>query len=224
VTPDHYETIHETVRCLVAQTVRERLEVVIVAPSAGSLGMDARELRGFAGSVVVEIGEVTSTGSAIAAGVHRASAPVVAYAEEHTYPDPRWAEALILAHRQGWVAVGGMVANANPGSLTSWANLFSDFGPWVEPSPARETSTLAAHHTAYNRAVLLEYGTELAAMLETEAVLHRDLRARGRRAPPLPGTRSGLALGAGPSRERGRLPVGASHVSSTRTPGMSRRR
>jgi hypothetical protein len=124
---------------------------------------------------------VTSTGAAIAAGVQRASAPVVAYAEEHTYPDPGWAEALILAHRQGWTAVGGMVANANPGSLTSWANLFSDFGPWVEPSPARESGALAAHHTAYDRAVLLEYGADLAAMLETEAVLHRDLRGRGRR-------------------------------------------
>jgi hypothetical protein len=190
VTPNHYEAIRKTIRCLVAQTARDRLEVVIVAPSAGALGKDGLELRGFARSVVVEIGEVTSTGAAIAAGVHRASAPVVAYAEEHTYPDPRWAEALIRAHRHGWVAVGAMVANANPGSLTSWANLLTDFGPWVEPSPARESATLASHHTAYDRAVLLEYGAELAAMLETEAVLHRDLRARGRRLYFEPAARS----------------------------------
>ena len=33
VTPDRYETIRKTIRHLKAQTVREKLEIVFVAPS-----------------------------------------------------------------------------------------------------------------------------------------------------------------------------------------------
>jgi len=130
---------------------------------------------------VVEVGAIKSTGGAIAAGVRQASAPVVAYAEEHSYPDPAWAEALIEAHSKPWAAVGAVIANANPGNMISWANLFTDFGPWVEPASAGETSRLAWHHAAYKRAILLEYGPKLQTMLETEGILHSDLRTRGYR-------------------------------------------
>lgn len=34
VTPDRYETIRQTIKHLRAQTVRDRLEVIIVAPSS----------------------------------------------------------------------------------------------------------------------------------------------------------------------------------------------
>ena len=47
VTPDHYDTIRKTLRHIRAQNVRDRLEVVIVAPSANRLGLDEAELRDF---------------------------------------------------------------------------------------------------------------------------------------------------------------------------------
>jgi hypothetical protein len=105
----------------------------------------------------------------------------VTYAEEHAYPAPGWAEALIKAHRQSWAAIGVGLANANPGNMISWASLFTDFGPWVEPAEAGEISHLPWHHVAYKRAVLTEYGPKLEAMLETESILHKDLQARGYR-------------------------------------------
>jgi glycosyltransferase involved in cell wall biosynthesis len=181
VTPDHYETVRKTIRYLREQTVKDRLEVVIVAPSADELGIDELELKDFPQVRVVEVDRISSTGGAIAAGLRRASAPVVAYAEEHSYPDPRWAEALIQAHRQPWAAVGGVLANANPGSMISWASLLTDFAPFMEPAVAGETDSLPWHHAAYKRAILLEYGSMLQTMLETEGILHRDLRARGYR-------------------------------------------
>jgi len=181
VTPDCYETVRKTVRHLRAQTVRDRLEIVIVAPSAHLLSLDDSELKEFFRYCVVEVGEIKSTGRAIAAGVRQAGAPVVAYAEEHSYPDPGWARALIEAHRGAWAAVGAAIANANPDNLISWASLFSDFGPWVEPARVGEVSFLAWHHTAYKRSVLLDYNSNLDDMLETEGILHRELRARGHR-------------------------------------------
>jgi glycosyltransferase involved in cell wall biosynthesis len=181
ITPDRYESIRKTIKHLRAQTVRDRLEVIIVAPSADRLDLDESELEEFLQFRVVGVGAIRSTGGAMAAGFRQASAAVVAYAEEHSYPEPRWAEALIEAHRQPWAAVGAMIANANPWSMVSWAQIFTDFGPFVEPTAPGEVDGLAWHHAAYKRAILQEYGPALDAMLETEGILHRDLRARGYR-------------------------------------------
>jgi glycosyltransferase involved in cell wall biosynthesis len=181
VTPDRYENIRKTMKHLQAQTVSDQLEIVIVVPSAATLDFDAEERAAFDRLRIVEIGEIKSTGRAIAAGVRQANAPVVTYAEEHSYPAPGWAEALIKAHRESWAVVGVAIANANPGNIISWASLFTDFGPWVEPVEAGETNHLAWHHSSYKRAVLLEYGSELDVLLEAEGILHKDLLARGHR-------------------------------------------
>src|SRR3954464_6331753 len=105
VTPDTYETVRETIKHLRAQNVKERLEIVLVAPSADALGADEKELAGFRRFSVVPVGHMRSTARARAAGVLKASAPVVAFAEDHAFPAPGWAEALINAHRKEWAAV-----------------------------------------------------------------------------------------------------------------------
>ena len=175
VTLDQYERIRKTIKHLRSQTVREQLEIVIVAPSLDKLGLDESEMKDFLQFQVVEVGEIMSTGESIAAGVHKACAPVVTYVEEHVYPEPGWAEALINAHRKPWAAVGAVLSNANPGSMISWASLFTDFGPWIDQHFAIETIGLAPHQTSYKRSVLLEYGAELGAMLEVETILYWDL-------------------------------------------------
>jgi GT2 family glycosyltransferase len=181
VTPDGYETIRTTMKHLRAQTVRDRLEIVIVAPSVDALHLDHTELQGFLRFRVVEVGEVRSIAEGNAAGVRQASAPVVALAEDHSYPDPHWAAALIRAHRRPWAAVGPAVRNANPKSVTSWADFLIAYGPWSEPAAAGEIDHLPGHNSSYKRAILLDYGPELEAMLGAESVLHWDLRARGYR-------------------------------------------
>jgi hypothetical protein len=77
VAPGSYETIRQTMEHLRAHTVRDRLEIVIVAPSADALQVDDSALKDFFRSCVVEIGPIRSTGAAIAAGVRQAHAPVV---------------------------------------------------------------------------------------------------------------------------------------------------
>lgn len=179
VTPDDYESIRMTVSHLRRQTIKHQLEVVIVAPSADNLHLDEEELKEFFSYEVVEVGELTTTGDAIAAAVMRASAPVVAYAEEHSYPGPGWAEAFVEAHREPWAGVGAVIANANPESMISWAHLYTAFGSWVAPSAGGIVNNLAWHHVSYKRALLVEYGPTLGAMLETEGILQRDLQSKG---------------------------------------------
>ncbi|HEV8713526.1 MAG TPA: glycosyltransferase [Candidatus Binatia bacterium] len=175
VTPDRYETIRKTVGYLHAQTVKDRLELVIVAPSAEQLAADDPALNDFFRFRVIAVGEISSIARAHAAGIRQASAPVVVLAEDHSFPEAGWAEALIERHRQPWAVVGPVVRNANPDSLMSWADFLLGYGTWLEPAPAGETNYLPGHNSSYKRALLLDYDRELEAMLEAEFVLHKDL-------------------------------------------------
>lgn len=181
VTPDRFQTIRRTLAALRRQTVSGALEVVIVAPSRAQLGLDESELAVFARYTVVEVGLVKSVGSANAAGIRRATAPIVALAEDHCFPDPNWAESLITTHRGPWAAVGPAVRNANPRTIVSWADLFIGYGPWLLPTVAREVDFLPGHNSSYKREVLLCYGDTLESMMDMETLLHWDLRAKGHR-------------------------------------------
>lgn len=180
-TPDRYETIRKTIRHLRTQTVRDRLEVVIVAPSKDSLALDHAELDAFAGFQVVEIGRVDSLGRGNAAGVRAATAPVVALLEDHSRPERGWAEAILAAHQDGWAAVGPVMGNPNPESPLSWADFLLAFATWWIPTPSGETDHLATHNASYKREVLLEYDRDLETLLTAEIVLQWDLCARGHR-------------------------------------------
>ncbi len=179
ITPDNYQTVRQTMRHLRAQTAREQLEIVLVCPSRAQLAPDEETLRQFQGHRIVEFDVACSTAAARSAGVRAATAPVVAFAEEHSFPQPGWAAALIAAHRQPCAGVGPAIGNANPRTLTSWANLIIEYAPWLDPVPGGPVEHLPGHNSSYKRAGLLEYGDQLEAMLDAESVLHWDLRARG---------------------------------------------
>jgi len=193
VTPARYESIRGTIGHLRAQTVRDRLEVVIVTPSADELRLDRAELAGFAGIRVVEVGAIRSLAQTYAAGIRAAAAPVVALGEDHAYPDPDWADALIRAHRRPWAAVGPAMRNANPGSAVSWADFFIAYARWMDPMAAQVIDHLPGHNSSYKRAVLLEYGPDLEPILEAESILHWDLRARGHQLYLEPGAKTSHA-------------------------------
>jgi hypothetical protein len=163
-TPDCFDTIRSLVGALHAQTAREALE-----------------LDGFICWQVVEMPNITSVAQAKAAGIRRARAPVVVLTEDHSFPAPDWAAALIEAHRRGWAVVGPAMCNANPDSYISWADFIIGYGPWFEPPAGGETDELPGHNTSYRRDLLLGCGARLEALLGAEPVLHRQLRASGYR-------------------------------------------
>ena len=179
ITPGSFEAIRKVASHVRAQNVRDRIELVIVAPSEAELAMEPAAVEGFWGWQVVEVGGIDNLGPAEAAGVYRARGPAVVYVEEHSYPAPGWAEALIRAHAAPWAAVGPAVTNANPQTMVSWLTFFLDFGEWVAPGEPGRANSLASHQTSYKRDLLLSYGERLGQMLETETALQYDLRARG---------------------------------------------
>ena len=178
---DAYPTIAATLGYLRAQTGKESIELVLVACSKQALALPENAVEGFQGCKIVEIGAFETIGQANAAGVRAASAPIVAFAEDHCFPEPGWAAALLRAHEGPWAAVGPVIANANPRSAVSWADYLIGYGPWADPTPSSEVDLLPGHNSSYKRDVLLGYGDRLEAMLASESVLHMDLRAHGER-------------------------------------------
>jgi hypothetical protein len=136
-------------------------------------------VEGFGAVRVLEVGRMVTATPGKVAAVRRASAAVIAFGEDHCFPEPEWAAALIEAHRGPWGAVGPVVLNANPTTLRSWANYIPCFGRWCEPLEAGIIDQTAWHNTSYKRQLLLEYGDRLGDFLAVEGTLFEDLRARG---------------------------------------------
>jgi hypothetical protein len=101
--------------------------------------------------------------------------------EDHAFPLPGWAAALLSAHDEDWAAVGPALLNANPATAVSWANLAIDYGPWIHPAPGGTAAYIAGHNASYKRDVLLQYGERLGGLLESESLLHGDLHKKGER-------------------------------------------
>jgi hypothetical protein len=177
---DAFDTIRKTVRHVAAQSISERIEVVVVIPRGVEVPQEDPELAPLWGVQSVEVDSIASMERARAPGIAAARAPVVVLGESHSFPEPGWAEALLAPFDEHWAAVGPAVRNANPRTPASWANLLLDYGPWLG-GERRELPDLPGHNSAYRRDLLLELGDELATLLEAEFVLHARLRAAGHR-------------------------------------------
>lgn len=181
VTPDVYETIRKTMRHVRAQSARRRLEIVIVAPAAADIVLDPADTADtFAALRVVEAGAIRSLAHGNAVGIRAATAPIVALLEDHTYPDPKWAEFTLERHREPWAAVAPLIDNPNPQSAVSWADFLLAFSTWSSPRPSGPIDHLPTHNGAYKRWVLSDYDADdLETLLQAEIVLHWDLSAKG---------------------------------------------
>ncbi len=179
ITPDCYQTVRRVVESLREQTVSSSLEILLICPAISSLEADPSDLNGFANVQFIEIGPMTSTSVARATGVHAANAPIVAFAEDHCFPDRLWAESLLRRHKEPWAGVGPIIRCANPGSVISWANLLIEYGEWLEPIADGVKSHIPGHNSSYKRSALLEYGADLAGWLEAESAMQWDMANRG---------------------------------------------
>jgi len=176
--PHRLAFVERVIAALGQQSLAGQMELVIVAehPEAG---LPASLLAPFGSVQVVARPTWTTMTEARVAGVLHARAPIVVLCEDHCFPAPGWADALVTAHQGPWAAVGPAFLNANPVTLVSWANLAIEYGPWLHPVAPGACHHVPGHNSSYKRAILLDYGTKLSEMLEAESVLHWDLQRRG---------------------------------------------
>ncbi len=177
--PQDYSAIQELVEYLRRQTVKEHLEILLVTPSVDAFDIDRTIVSEFAAVRFVPISAPISIAQARAAGIFAARAPIVVLSENHSFPAPDWAEVLIRAHQNSWIAVGPAVTSGNSKSIISWALHFIAYGQWSDPVQAGVVEDLPGHNSSYKREILIRYDSQLAALLEAETILHGDLINKG---------------------------------------------
>lgn len=176
---DSFDALRTTVEHLNAQTMAGSIELIICAPSTERARVDAEAVRALHSVRVLETGTLRETGPMRARAVREAAADIVAFAEDHCFPFPDWAEALVAAHAAPHAAVGPAVYNANPETRVSWADFVLEYGRWAAPRRRQEVELLPGHNSSYKRDILLQYGDALDGLMEAETVLFWDLRRRG---------------------------------------------
>jgi hypothetical protein len=174
---DTLATIRKTLAYFRAQTVRDRIQMVVGAPPGSDVVADAPDFAGFADVRVVEVG-ATSSRQVRMATLRAATAPIVVVGETHAFPKPDYVEKLLEAHDGPWVGVGPRVDNANPATLLSWVELFMNYGYWFEPARG-VAPDIPGHNSAYKRSVLVELGDSLERVFGHGTSLHPQLRSRG---------------------------------------------
>lgn len=180
IVTDHFNTIRRVTDCLRAQTARDRVELVVVTPSARGLELDAGATAGLAAVRVVER-PIDPMPPARAAGVRAASAPLVFLGETHSYPHPEFAATVMARHEGPWDVVVPGLENANPGSAMSWASFLADYGPWHCAVPEGEVGSGPTWNVVYRRDALLDLGPALDHALSAGDELWDAFRAKGRR-------------------------------------------
>ncbi|MCW5978657.1 MAG: glycosyltransferase [Bryobacteraceae bacterium] len=176
--PGEFDAIRKTIRHLCAQSVRDQLELIIVATPEKAARIDATSLDALGASQLLTVPRMPTAAAGWVAGIQAARAPVVVLCEDHSYPEPHWAEALIEAHERDYAAVGPAMRNGNPGSLISWANFLLCFIEWSSLDRSQLAATAPGHNTSYKRDILLAY-PDLERRLVSERLLHFDLGAKG---------------------------------------------
>lgn len=162
-----------------AQTIHERLEIVVVVREGTPVTFGPAERAGFAHTQLVSCAPDASLPAGLALGARQARSPFVALIEDHCYPDPAWAEALLGRHLEGHAVVGPEISNANPGSAISACSFLLTHGAWSRPATAGVIDAVAGDNASYRRDTLLALGSEVETLLASGTLLHWLLRASG---------------------------------------------
>lgn len=174
ITASDYRRLRKTVRHLAAQDVADRMQLILVCREASDLEVPIEDTRSFGELTVFEVGPLQSTGEPRAQAVSAARGAITVFAEDHCFPQPGWARAIVAAHAAGHTAVGPSMSNANPETSLSWADISLNFGPSVDQQISESTSLLCWHNTSYSTE-LLQQQDDLASLLEAEGVFFRRL-------------------------------------------------
>jgi hypothetical protein len=162
---------------LAAQTVTDLLEVLVA--DVGRKGLPELEPPPGLRVEIIRLDPTSTWGQARAAALRQARAPLVALIEDHCYPTPAWAEALLDAHRGPWVAIGYAFTNPDPSSYVSRAALVVDYGRWMHPARGGRAKLLSFNNVSYKRDALESLEKPLEALLATDFHVQQELRRRG---------------------------------------------
>lgn len=187
---DGYRTIRSILACLAEQTIAGQLEIVPVLPVAEEPDLPDGVATAFHSIVPVVAGKISNRGAASAKGAEKASAPIIAFSENHCFPDADWAERL-LSHF-GDPAISGVapvVGNGNPGWGLSWACYATGYANYATDA-VKDVEIMPRHNSAYRGDELRKRANRLEDLLRDEGAFQREILDDGGRLIMVPDARS----------------------------------
>jgi hypothetical protein len=180
--PKQLAALRGTLKYLRAQSIANQIEVIVLGTSAEQLAQHAPEdVSGFQAVQFIPVGPIENVDMTAPRALPYAKADYVAFIEDHAYPQPGWAEAVVQASQRGVHVIGAAMLNFNPGSMLSWANLFIGYGVAVAPTFTGERGSVGLHNSAFQKAALLKYGEHLPQMMGRDGGLLQDMKSKGMR-------------------------------------------
>ncbi len=179
VARDGWKELGKLLEHLRKQTIQSELELVIIADSLEKIVCPASKLHGFHSVQAAELSPLKSASDGHFFGALLARAPLVVFCEEHCFPDPGWAAALVQSHEGPWAAVGPLMRNSNPARAVSRALMDVEHGCFCDPSQSGVRDYLPGHNSCYKKQALLEFSHRLDALQDTEYLLHLEMRQAG---------------------------------------------
>lgn len=174
------EEARPQLRNLARQTLRDRMEVVLVAARGV---IDQAELEAVDSPTVrlLELDRITSRSRAAAEAVLTARTPFVILVENHSFLEPHALET--LSRPQDWedrdAARAPVMRTGNPETLRSLAMFCFVYGHVTLPAPDTPVAELPFHNAMYRREILADLGDDLPSLMENEVRLHSRLIRMG---------------------------------------------
>ena len=154
-------SIRRTIRALAAQTIADRIEMILVAPDESVRKHLDRLPEAFGSFRIRAVGPIDNVDQAVARALPDARAAIVASIEDHAFPDADWAETVVAAFDDPAVAgVGSAVLNANPGRGLSWSNILLAYSQWSERTPEGRIGWISHHNGSFRRAALERFSPD----------------------------------------------------------------
>lgn len=167
--------VQHIIDLIYAQTAVADLELILV-----DVGMGAKPLlQTRCPTQYISKAATTTWGEARSAGVRVARAPVVALLEDHCFPGPEWAEALLEVHEESWDAICYAFKNPNPETYASRAGFMAELGIWAHPVVQGPMRDMPGNNMSYKKAALLRLEPELDEALNTDFAVQSFILQQG---------------------------------------------
>lgn len=167
---DSFETIALALDKLRAQTIADRIEVIVVSASADAIAPAQSRSPDFAALQLVQCPGHSLLGVSRAAGIKAAHAPYVFVGETHSFLRPDAAEKLLAVAKSGaWDVVTPGFVNGNPVDLWSWGAFLTAYARWNAAFPAGEIPEAPLYDSVFRKDSLLRLHGSL-----DELLVHGD--------------------------------------------------
>jgi len=163
-----------------AQTVADRIELVIVAERGAVTRDELDRLTEFHSVRLVEQPNlITNRGRAGASAIADASAPFVAFHENHTRAMPETFERILSAFGERTAAVGPSMRAANSDDPVALAMYALSFSPALPPVSRDPQHALPYQNATFRKTALATLAGDVAERFMSEADVHAELITNG---------------------------------------------